>query len=202
MRRLTAVVVAVTMAGVACTDNGDETPDPTVPTAVSTLPPTTVAGIDTIPEVIDAPYLNRVLAALDSVGTAAIKVVAETQNIPQAASEIFNSIYSDEWFPNVIDAWIQALQDDASLSTLKRPLGDRHTTVERLIEVSPSCIWMAVRRDYSDSDVDPPAPRTEYIALQPLDPENDPKDFNPTAWMITTDGFRDDGTEPRNPCPA
>ena len=194
--------MAMVLAGAACTDKGDNTPDPTVPTAVSTTPPTTQVGIDTIPEVIDAPYLNRVLAAIDSVDTSAIRVVVKTKGVPPEAAEIFNSIYSDEWFPNVVDAWIQALQRDSDLSTLKRPLGDRHTTVERLITVTPNCIWMSVRRDYSDSDAKPRPPRTEFVALMPLDPANNPKNINPTAWMIITDGFRQDGTEPSSPCPT
>lgn len=198
MRRLTAVVVAVTMAGVACTDNGDETPDPTVPTAVSTLPPTTVAGIDTIPEVIDAPYLNRVLAALDSVESEATMLIVTNKDFVQPAAELLGSIYNQAEFSNQTNAWITALQEDPQLSDAPTTSPARTTAVERVISSSRSCVYVAVNRTYPHRNLT----QTEYVAIEPLDKARDPRNHNPTAWMITKNGVRNDGGQPSDPCPG
>ncbi|MGI8684408.1 MAG: hypothetical protein ACR2MO_04855 [Acidimicrobiales bacterium] len=207
MQRLASLLLVVAAATAACKSGGDATADPTVPIAVSTSTAntsstTSVADIATIPDVIDAPYMNRVLAALDKVDTSAVRVIVETKDVPQRVAELYNSIYNDEWFTLKIDSWISALEEDRELSTIRRPVGDRVTTVDRLIATSPGCVWMAVKRDYSQTDVAPGEPRTEYLALQPLDPSNDPNHHNPTAWMITTDGTNNEGREPANPCPV
>ena len=204
MRRWTPLLLLlVTTTAQACTGSGAKTPDPTVPTSATrpTTRTTAVADIATIPAVIDAPYLNRVLAALDGVETAAVRVILATKDVPPEAARIFNAIYSDEWFTREVNAWIDALGQDPKLSSIKDPPGDRRTTVNRLIATSPRCVWMAVNRDYTLSDVHPRT-RTEYVALQPLDHSNDPDHHNPTAWMITADGFQKDGSEPANPCPV
>lgn len=210
-RSLAAVVSVIGLAAAACNGGGESGADPTVPTApptsstavtTSTTPTTAVPDIATIPPVIDAAYMNRVLAALDKVDTAAVRVVMETRTVPPAAAELFNSIYADESFSVKVDSWLSALQRDPDLKGLRRPLGDRHTTVERFITNTPTCVWMAVKRDYTRSDVaPPPTPRIEFLALKPLDANNDPRDHNATAWMITADGTNVDGSEPANQCP-
>lgn len=206
VRRWLSVLLAIATVSAGCKSGGDNaTAEPTVPTSGTTSSSTTattgVADVATIPDVIDEPYINGVLAALDKVDTTAVRVVMETKNVPPEAAEIFNSIYNDEWFTIKVDSWLGQVQRDPELKGLRRPLGDRHTTVQRLIAASPACVWMSVTRDYSESNANPQPPRTEYLALQPLDPSNDPKDHNPTAWMITADGFNEDGSEPQNECP-
>lgn len=204
-RILRLVTVVAFVASGACKGAGGDTPDPTVPTAPSTTATTTTAvpDIATIPAVIDEAYLNRVLAALDEVRASGVRIIQEAKGFPPQAAELLNSIYSDDWFnKGVVSAWLDQLAKDPDLKGLKRPVGVRHTKVTRMIAISPSCVWLAVNRDYSETDVAPPPPKTEYVALKPLDTKVDPHHHNPTAWMIITDGYRTDGTEPDNPCPS
>lgn len=100
----------------------------------------------------------------------------------------------------VAEAILSALADDPELSSVKPNPGARTSSVERIITASPACVWMAVRRDHSASSVNPVPPRTEFIALRPLDESNDPDRHNPTAWMIAAEGFNADGSEPGNQC--
>lgn len=207
MRRVAvvAMVVVVGFGLAGCSRDGDAGADTTVPTAprtTSTAASTVLPDIATIPAVIDAPYLNRVFIALEHVETEATRVIAEAKGVPQPAAEILNAIYSDDWFQVVVSNWAKQLADDPQLQGLKRPFGDRRTTVRRLISASPTCVWTEVERDYSQTDTNPGPVSSEYVELRPLDRSNDPNHRNPTAWMIAADGFRRDGAEPANPCPA
>ncbi|HET7486397.1 MAG TPA: hypothetical protein VFJ85_00610 [Acidimicrobiales bacterium] len=207
-RSLAAVIVAVALvvAGAGCNRDRGATADPTVPTAPpsssSTSSTTAEPDIATIPAVIDAAYLNRVLAAFDDLDFEAVRLIQKQKRVSSEASDIFHAFYGDTWFSTKIDSWISQVNGDPELKGLKQPVGPRHTSVERLIHVSPSCSWIAVKRDYSEANTVPIPPRTEYLALVPLDPKNDPNHRNKTAWMIATDGFRKDGSEPSNPCPT
>ncbi|MGH9151209.1 MAG: hypothetical protein ACRD03_02120, partial [Acidimicrobiales bacterium] len=116
------------------------------------------------------------------------------------AADYLNAIYSDEEFTRQVDVWAASLVRDIELKDIRPSPGNRATTIERIIAASPSCVWLAVKRDYSLVNFDPGPDRVEYVALEPLDPSNDPLGVNRTAWMVTTDGYRQDGTEPSNPC--
>lgn len=195
------MVAAAVTAG--CTGGGATPADPTVPTAASTTATTTsttTVGIATIPAVIDEPYLNRVLAALDEVdGMATRVIVAHKELVPEAA-EILNAIYSDHEFTEQVDVWLNTLGRDPQLSGIRSDPGPRQTTVERLIVSSPRCVWLAVRRDYSATAAASTRASTEYVSLRPKGASNDPTHRNPTAWMIHVDGFNEDGSEPENQC--
>jgi hypothetical protein len=184
----------------ACGGDGDDTADPTVPTAVSTSSTAAAPDVSVIPEKIDEPYLNAVLAALDKVDGDAVRIIHQTKRFPPEAADRLNAIYSDQRFQIQADAWFEAIADDPQLSAIKPNPGNRKTTVERVISSSPSCVFMAVSRDQSANSVTPGPSSTQYVGLRPLDTSNDPKHFNPTAWMMTVDGFNPDGSEPKNPC--
>ena len=201
--RLLAVVAAVTFGLAACSDGGGSGADPTVPTSGSTSSTVSrVEGLDVsvVPERIDEAYLNAVLAALDAVDGEATRIIVRTKRFPPEAADLLNAIYSDEALESEAEVWFEAIGRDPELGGLKPDPGRRITTVERIISATPACVWMAVKRDYSQTDLDPGPHRTEYVALHPLDRTNDPGGRNPTPWMITTDGFRSDGSEPANPC--
>ncbi|HVM05939.1 MAG TPA: hypothetical protein VM242_12275 [Acidimicrobiales bacterium] len=197
------VAVLVTTVAAAGCSGGKATPaEPTVPTAVSTSSTTAPIDVSVIPPTIDEPYLNAVLAALDEVDSEATRMIVAAKNLTPPAAEYLNAIYSDEAMRREADGWFESLADDPQLSGIRPNPGKRRTVVDRVIVASPGCVWMAVRRDYSARNVKAVPDRLEYIALRPLDSSNDPRKINPTAWMITTDGFRADGLEPSNPCPA
>lgn len=202
MRWRARLVVAVLLAAGACSDGDDSSSaEPTVPTAASsTSTSSAVADIATIPEVIDEPYLNRVLAALDEVDGKATRVIVQHKDLVPEAAEILNSIYSDEEFTEQADVWLDTLDNDPSLAGIRPDPGNRKTVVDRLITSSPTCLWIAVRRDYSMTATKPKGVSKEYVALRPKDTSNDPIGHNPTAWMISVDGYNEDGSEPENQC--
>jgi hypothetical protein len=201
VRGIVAVLVgALAVAG--CTKSAGAPPEPTVPTAPSTSSTTAPIDVSVIPPVIDEPYLTAVLAALDEVDSEATRMIVAAKNLTPAAADYLNAIYSDEEFTRQVDRWYDSFAEDLQLGGIRPSPGNRVTTVERIIAASPSCVWLAVRRDYSAVNFDAGIDVVEYVALQPLDRSNDPRSLNRTAWMITTDGFRRDGTEPSNPCPS
>lgn len=198
MRCRAGLVVAALLASSACSDGGDSSvAEPTVPTAApSSSTSSAVADIATIPEVIDEPYLNRVLAALDEVDGKATRVIVQHKDLVPEAAEILNSIYSDEEFTRQADVWLAALDQDPDLTSGSPEVIGRTSAVDRIIGSSAKCVWLAVNRAYPQTGPHPARNQTEYVALQPLDRSNDPKRHNPTAWMIIADGFREDGAEP------
>ncbi len=201
MQRLRTLAVAALLLASTCSGGEDEAdPGATVPTEVTTS--TTVIDVSTIPAVIDEAYLNRVLEALDAVDGMATKIIVERKALVPDATGLLAAIYDGEEFTDQTNAWLIGLQQDPNLVSIKPQPGNRKTTVERIISASQGCVWLAVRRDYSGTASNPPAPQTEYVALRPLDKTKDRKGLNPTAWIITEDGFNEDGSAPRNPCVA
>lgn len=192
------------LASLAACSAGDASlpPEPTVPTAPSSTTSTTVVDVSTIPEMIDEAYLNRVLAALDAVEAKATELIVTNKALVPEAAAMLNSIYSDDELTRQADAWVTALVDHPDRIDLGPSGFTRTTAVERVIAASPACVWVAVSRVYPATPFEAAFTRTEYVALQPLDPSNDPARSNPTAWMIMTAGFRGDGAEPANPCPS
>ena len=81
--------------------------------------------------------------------------------------------------------------------------GNQKTLVSELISSNPSCIFARVQRDYSAIALKPNrALDVQWVILRPLDPGRDPRNFNPTPWMYTYDGFQRDRTAPPNQCLA
>ena len=198
--RLLAVVVAVTFGLAACSDGGGSGADPTVPTSGSTSSRVEGLDVSVVPERIDEAYLNAVLAALDAVDGEATRIIVRTKRFPPEAADLLNAIYSDEEFARQAELWFASLSHDPALAGIRPEPGPRKSTVDRAIDISPGCVWMAIRRDYSAVNFVPGPEETRYLALQPLDRSNDPKQRNATPWMITYDGLLDDETEPSKPC--
>ena len=200
--RVPALLVAVSLGLTACSGNGDSTADPTVPTTASPSSTSAKPAIDisVIPEKIDEAYLNAVLAALDEVDGQATRIIVATKRFPPEAADLLNSIYSDEEFDRQAELWFASIGHDPQLKGIRPDPDRRKTAVERIIAASPQCIWLAIRRDYSAVNFDPGPGETEYLALEPLDRSNDPKQSNKTPWMITYDGKLRDGMQPKTPC--
>ena len=194
-----ATLVGITLACTACTSDEPGSADPTVPTAASsTAAP--APDVSKIPETIDGAYLDAVLAALDEVDGQATRLIYAEKRFTPAAAEILNAIYSDEETDRQADARLSGLANDPQLSSIRPNPGNRRTIVTRIITATPACVWTEVERDHTLNSVTPGPPRHEFIALRPIDRSNDPKGVNPTAWMITSEGFNADGSEPGNQC--
>ena len=200
VRGVIGSVVGIVLAVAACNGDSNGSADPTVPTAASSTTAAAAPDVSVIPENIDEPYLNAVLAALDKVDGDALRIIYETKRLPPEAADLLNAIYSDDWFKEETTLWFQSLARDPELKGIRPDPGNRKTVVERVISASRTCVWIAASRDLSAVNVDPGPSRTQYIHLQPLDQANDPKKVNPTSWMINEDGYRSDGQEPSDPC--
>ena len=198
--RALAAAVCIVLALGACSGDGDDSADPTVPTAASTSSTTAAPDVSVIPENIDEPYLNAVLAALDQVDGEATRIIARTKRLPPEAVDLLNAIYSDEELQAETDTWLMSIGRDPEMKGLLPLPGNRKTVVQRIIASSSSCVWMAVDRDYSAVNVDPGPVTTAYLMLLPVDRSNDPKNVNPTPWMIGKDRRYEE--EPANPCPS
>lgn len=201
---LGAVALTVGMALLfgGCADPKDRGPQTTVPTAApSTAPAPPAPDVTKVPAVIDAAYVNAVLAALDEVDGQATRLIVAARKLEPEAGRRLQAIYSVEQLQLEVERRLTGLAQDPELKGILPNPGNQRTTVERIIAATPTCLWLAVRRDYSKVNVDPSADRTEYVGLQPLDPRNNPGNANPTPWVIFADGLRRDGTEPANPCP-
>lgn len=153
-----------------------------------------------IPMRVDEAYLNAVLAALDEVEGEATRLIYASKRFTPEAAALLNAIYSDEESDRQSNGRLSALANDPELRAIKPNPGNRKTTVTRIITAKPVCVWMAVERDHTLDSVTPATPRAEFLALRPLDKANDPKGRNRTAWMIASEGFNPDGSEPGDPC--
>ena len=187
-----------------CTRSRDTSAAPTLPpeTSVVTSAPATTAPPDvgTIPAVIDEDYLNRVLAALDQIDSRATQIIIDEKWLVPEAADLIAAIYDGEAFSEQTEVWLESLARDPELRNFKRPTGSRLTRVARIISRSPACVWTEVSRDYTQVAIAAPPPKREYIALKTLAPTARERAANPTAWIISYEGYLSDGSEPEDPC--
>jgi hypothetical protein len=198
--RAVAVGAAVLMFA-GCSDGGDGAigaPSATVPT----LPPqTTTTNPYAIPDVIDAAYVNRVLAGLDAAVGDIVRLVVTTRSIPPEAIERLRAVYMDQ---ALFQLTLDLLQDDLrrGLQGYKTNPGTSVTTVTDLLSSQSSCIFAKVFRDASSVATSPdPRFSTLWVAIRPYAQSS--KQFNQTGWGYVYEGFERDLSAPRvSPCSA
>lgn len=208
-----AVLAALALAASAACSSGDADrgsagANPTVATdpprtnpTVATVPaPTTTTSPYAVPAVIDAAYVNKVLAALDKVLGDAIRSIVAAGTITTDGYDRLRAIFGDtELLQNTVS--LLEIQMHAGFREYKRTPGNRETTVNHVISARPTCIWARVERDYSAVDANPGITvNPQWVSLRPIDPSRDPKQYNPTPWATHYDGFVRDGSEPQNQC--
>ncbi len=196
------VAVAVAVAGAvlasACA-NADGGVSATRP-AISSLPEqTTTTNPYAVPPVIDAAYVNRVLAGLDAAMGDVMRMVVKAQGMTPEAHKRMEAIFTGAPLSSQINFLIQ---DSATgFPGLKPSPGNRATTVTRLVSTQSNCVFVQVARDFSGLTINPRSDITEqYVGLRTLDPTNPAKEFNPTGWSIIYDGFQKDRSQPPDPC--
>jgi hypothetical protein len=172
------------------------TPHASVPTAPAQ---TTTTNPYAIPAVIDAAYVNRVLAALDAAVGDVVRIVASTKSLPPDAVTRLRAWYTPEELAKQVDYFQQDIAQGAR--RLKTDPGNIVSQGSPLISARTDCIFAQVARDYrlvSDS----PDPRLgiQWVGLVPVDPNNDPNHYNPTPWAFSYDGFEENLVPPRNSC--
>ena len=195
-RNLAAALVLLVAA--ACSQSGDERgPTATVPPAATTTRP---ADPYAVPEVIDAAYVNRVLAGLDAVMGDVVRLVVKTKTLPPEAYDRLRAIYGDD---ELLQREIDGFQDDleGGLRGYHAEPGPKRTTVQQLLTATPSCVFARVSRDYSAVGVGAnPQLLNQWIGLRRLDESRDSHRHNPTKWAFIAEGFRADLSALPNPC--
>lgn len=176
-----------------------ELPSATVPTAPAT---TTTTDPYAVPAVIDAAYVNRVLAGLDAVVGDVVRMVVRTRTIPREAYDRLRAIYAtDARLQLKIDSLQQDLRAGLAGYRLPEP-GNKLSTVTEVLSQRQGCIFMQVSRDYSASSLNPsPQLTTQWIALRLLEHSRDPNGYNATGWSYLYEGF-DRGFLPPSPDPC
>jgi hypothetical protein len=178
---------------------GDDTPAQAGATVPKATTPTTAADPYAVPATIDAAYLTKVFAALDGVDGDATRLILRTKNLPPEAAERLASIYGEKEFRVQTGRWLDVLEA-GNLAGYKPEPGNLKTSVVRVISSNSQCVFLLGQRDHSAIAVSPPAPQDTYFYLQPLEPIRNRKQFNPTPWMISGEGFNSDGSAPGDPC--
>ncbi len=193
-----AALLVLALALVACAGGGDDeeaTPPPPI-AEPTTLPPDPYA----VPPVIDAAYVNRVLEGIDAAVGEVVRIVYRTRDVPPEVIDRLKAIYSERETMNVL---LIGLQNDMRLGFpgYRENPGNKKSSVDALLDVSPSCIFARIKRDYSQVGTNSEL-SVEWIGLKPRDRGSDPGHYNPTPWMVAVEGFEADGSQPPSPCSA
>lgn len=198
MRWRTAVAVAllapVLSAGACRSAEKHAAPGPTVPTE---LPTTTTTDPYAVPSVIDAAYVNRVLAGLDQVVGDIFRLYLRDRRISQEISERITALYGSG---GGYDLKVESLEEQRA-TTLRAQPDNRVTVVIRLITATPSCVYAQVMRDYRPVGGSV-GNSVEWVGLKAAAVTKDPASYNPTRWVYVVDGFMPDRSAPPNPCTA
>lgn len=165
-------------------------PSPTVPgttvpatTTPKTAPATTVPNPDAIPAQITPAYINAVFSVLNHIYGSVSRLDISTDNVPPESVAYLRAIFNDPLYAQELAVASKSLTTD--LTNVRRPPGDRLTTVVKLLGVSSSCIFAQTTTDYSQVlKVAPAFHGSEYYELQPKQAGSDPNGLNPTPWAI------------------
>lgn len=194
------LTAALLVAATACRQtNADKAATgPTATVATEPAPPTTTDPY-AVPPVIDAAYVNRVLAGLDAVMGDAVRLVIVTRTLPREALDRLRAVYgNDQWLQTSIDSFQRDLRN--GLTSYKTDPGNKVSITNKLLVVTRDCIFAEVSRDYSKVGVNVSSPDTQWVALRPLDPLRDPHGYNSTKWALIYDGYTESRSRPSDPC--
>ena len=170
--------------------------------AIATVPEqTTTTNPYAVPPVIDAAYVNRVLAGLDAAVGDVVRFVVNNRPGPREIVEHLKPIYNDTEAALQLESFHQ---DSANnYEGYRNNPGNQVSSVTELVTGTPNCIFAHVSRDYEPVVKKPnPDLADQWMAIVPLDPARDPSRINPTGWMYIYDGFEIDHVRPKDPCGA
>lgn len=191
-----AVVGVMLLSGCASRSTGAAVPSATVPTAPAL---TTTTGPYDRPPVIDAAYVNRVLAGLDAVYGDVTRMVVSTKRIPPEALARLRAMYDDD---KAVDFNLNGIQDllAAGMPGISQSPGNQVTTVVNLITTRSTCLFASAQRDFRAVGPNGLPAFSLWVALVPLNPARDPAHYNATSWAFRYEGFPPDRTQPADPC--
>jgi hypothetical protein len=196
-----AVLAALALAAsAACSDGGGERGSAGANPTVATDPPTTTTTNPyAVPAVIDAAYVNRVMAALDQATGEVVRLAFRTKTIPPEALDRLRAVYAS---PDALQLYLDGLQIDlrGGFKDYRSDIGNRSSIVTQLVSARSDCVFAQVRRDYSAVGTNTSGVvNPQWVALKRLDQQSSSQ-YNPTPWGITYDGFTRDRSRPRDPC--
>ena len=196
--RRVILAVAALLLLVACSPKSarSATPDPTIATEPAR---TTTTGPYDRPPVIDAAYVNRVLAGLDAVYGDVTRMVVSTKRFPPDALARLRAIYDDQKALQLKADGIQEVLA-AGLPALWPVPENQVTTVVNLITVKPACVFASAVRDFRPVGPNAASADPMWVALVPLSAERDPNHYNSTLWAFRYEGFPLSRTQPADPC--
>lgn len=183
--------------------SGGDAPEALPSATLGTEPPrTTTTDPYALPAVIDAAYVNRVLAGLDAAVGDVVRIIVDTKTIPREAYDRLRALYAtDSQLQLAIDSFQRDLREGLAGYRLPTP-GDLRTSVAEMLSTSSSCIFVKATRDYTaistnTSLTDDPL----WIAIRPLDTSRDPAGHNTVGWAYLYEGFERGFREPTpSPC--
>lgn len=207
MRKRLLLVVLVGLVLAACSDGSDGSGGDNEPAAVSTTTAAVRATSTTvsadpfaIPEVIDAAYVNRVLAELYRISGDLVRKILATGEITIGDLAFLRAIYNDPQFDAQAQGLPRVLEQR---TTFKVPPGDRRVLVKRIMRTEPACVLVEVHSDFSSVLINPPAGspnETSFLTLEPTQTAADEDGLNPTPWSIGYAVVLETGQAPRSPC--
>lgn len=203
MVRRTAILAAAAIAltaAVACSTGGaDKGRAGANPTLATDPPATTTTNPYAVPAVIDAAYVNRVLAGLDATLGDVTRLIVKTRTIPREAYERMRAVFNDD---DRLQLEIDLFQRDLrnGLDGYRPSPGNSVTTVSQLLTTTDSCVFARVTRDYTAVGLDSLSASTLWVALKPLNISRDPNGYNTTNWAFHYEGFTETRTQPPDPC--
>ncbi len=191
MRRWTLVAVAagLSLAGCSTTSRPTASADtrPAASSPASTIPAVTASpnGVnpDVIPAVITIPYVDAVFKVLNHINGDAVRTVIGAGSLTPSALADIKAIYAPPLLTVELKVFAVGLTQDRS--NLRSPIGDRITTVRRLIYASNSCVFVETRTQLTNVEISPTAaPASEYWELVTKTSLQDPGHLNPTPWSL------------------
>jgi hypothetical protein len=207
--RVAGAVAAVGLVAGACGGDDDgsaapETaPDSSVTSTASasstTAAPATAAPATTttdplaVPAVIDAAYLDRVLAEIEHVVGDAGRMIQAAGAVTPEAEALLATVYSPEFLAIQVQGWEQVLADPTEVAALRQPIGDRVTTVAELFTATPECVFARVDRDFSAFTSIATQPGDRYTLLIPSADAR-------IRWLVRDEARVTVGEPLENPC--
>src|SRR4051794_29413951 len=167
---LTALALTPSLAcSPSAADKGHPTSYPTLATEPA---PTTTTNPYAVPTVIDAAYVNRVLAGLDAQMGGVTRMIVQTKTIPPGAYDRLRTVYGTDQRLHFATNNFQADMRRGFVD-YRQPPGNKSSDVTALITARTSCIFAMVVRDYTKVGVDSRSADTQWVALKPLDSARD-----------------------------
>lgn len=195
-----ATLCAALIVLAACSGGNDQASPPTGATVGTEPPRTTTTDPYAVPAVIDAAYVNRVLAGLDAAVGDVVRMVVSTKTIPREAYDRLRALYgTDSLLQFKLDSFQSDLREQ--LPGYRPNPGNKRTSVSELLSVARSCVFVKVIRDYSEVSTNASLTADiQWIAVRPLDNSRDPARYNTVGWTYVYEGFERGGRQPTDPC--